>query len=449
MSSGVAKQLHVRIRNTRRARGRHGTSKRGTKRVLCPGAPVRVRTLRSERLRDNREDFDISWDGRSGVCVSQRSAPVAETRGVPADVLRDRDPTVLQELSGDSEQGGGRSALPESGVDEPDCSSDKSGVCTVEMSEMRRMIEVDELSHAVSDLERCRDFVRRMKGCRFRVSWPRDYVITVQSEADLGLPMGELSRLSCEYLCCPEDLVVIGNVTHGSCEHSPSDPIVLAGECSRIYLYVTETEDALYLLGDNVAGFMKRGLKRCYSIYKEIGPGDYGKDFIQRVIPDSPISIAEFCLASPGMLFPLPWPMGAVIKTVGPRKRRFVRHGGFSTMVYFATVVGRHLAPIYREILLAVDEHGGIFSYNPWEDTVTRICGSIVELFAVGLRPVKKTYRFRTRLPPIFGDRPPQCPHVGAVILPKGLCGNDSTVRCLCRIFDILIGKTGKGRNVQ
>nr|WEG69028.1 protein m25.1 [Mastomys natalensis cytomegalovirus 2]WEG69166.1 protein m25.1 [Mastomys natalensis cytomegalovirus 2]WEG69305.1 protein m25.1 [Mastomys natalensis cytomegalovirus 2]WEG69443.1 protein m25.1 [Mastomys natalensis cytomegalovirus 2]WEG69581.1 protein m25.1 [Mastomys natalensis cytomegalovirus 2] len=447
MSSGVANQLHVRVRNTRRGRGRHGASKRGTKRVLCPRAPVRVRALRSERVRDDRKDPDVSWDGRSGVCVPQGGAPIAEARGVPTDVLRDRDPTVLQELSGDSEQTGGRSALPESGVDGPGPSSDEDDAREFEIPEMRRMIEVDELSYAVSDLERCRDFVRRMKGCRFRVSWPRDYVLTVRSEADLGLPMGELSRLSCEYLCCPEELVAIGSVAHASCERDSSDPIVLAGECSRIYLYVTETEDALYLLGDNVAGFVKRGLKRFYSIYKEVGPGDYGKDFIQRVIPDSPVSIAEFCLASPGMLFPLPWPMGAVIKTVGPRKRRFARHGGSSTMVYFATVVGKHLAPIYREILLAVDERGGIFSYNPWEDAVTRICDSIVELFAVGLRPVKKTYRFRTRLPPIFGDKPPQCPHVGAVILPRGLCGNDSTVRCLCRIFDILVGKSGRGRN--
>lgn len=308
---------------------------------------------------------------------------------------------------------------------------------------MRRMIETDEFMYAVSDLERCRDFVRNMRGCRFQISWPKGYIIVIKTEADLGLPMSEINRLSGEYLCCPEELVVIGGVRRiDTNEREPFFAVIIVGEGTRIYLYAYKVDDAVYLLGDTVSGFIKRGLKRFFPIYKEVGPGDYGIGFLDRIVPGSAISVAEFSSVYPGTLFALPWPTGAILKIISPRRRLFAKSGGCCSMIYFAAVIGRHLSPVFREILLAVDENGIIFSYNPWEDGVTKICQSIFELFSIGLRAVKKTYRFRTRFPPHFGEKPPQCPHMGIVPLPRDVYGDDSAIRCLCRAFDLLIRKT-------
>lgn len=434
MSTGVAAELHVRLWYPRRTRRRHRTSRRRSKQVLQSATAIRVRTLRSSKLRARRKSSGIHRSGRIGVCDTSEYTSSSEAGGNHFDVLSTGDQTVFQKLSSGGEQIGGRTIFSGSEIDIENVTSE--GICgQIERSdiEMRRMIETDEFMYAVANLDRCRDFVKNMRGCRLQISWPKGYIVVIRTESDLGIPMSEINRLSGEYLCCPEELVVIGGIQRiDADERAPFLAILFVGEETRIYLHASKVDDAMYLLGNDVSGFIKRGLRRFFPIYKEIGPGDYGIGFVDHIVPRSAISIAEFSANYPGTLFALPWPTGAILKIISPRTRLFAKSGGCCSMIYFAAVIGRYLSPIFREILLAVDENGNIFSYNPWEDGVTKVCRSLDELFAVGLRAVKKTYRFRTRFPPSFGDKPPQCPHVGIVPLPRDLYGDDSAMRCLC-----------------
>lgn len=302
----------------------------------------------------------------------------------------------------------------------------------------RREVEGYQFVHAVRDLGRCREFVRRRRGDCLQLAWPCTYTLCIQTEADLRLPVSEITRLAQEYLCCEEELVVLGGVWRADLvEDKDLVGIVLAGEDSRIYMYGLDVDDAVYLLAEDGEGFLKRGLKRFYPIYRETGFTDYGVGFLERVIPVSVDSVAHFAASCSGSAFPLPWPRGSFLKTFFPRRRRVCRGEGYAVLVCFASIIGRHLHPLFREHVLAMDRTGAIFAYNPWTDGVIRVCGGIHELFGVGLRPIAKSYRFRSRLSPMWGDQLPRCPHVPEVELPDAFNDVDCVVRHLCRVLDV------------
>lgn len=302
----------------------------------------------------------------------------------------------------------------------------------------RREVESSEFADAVKDLDRCRCFVRRRRGCHLRLAWPSGYTLCIQTEADLRLPVSEIQHLAQDYLCCEEQLVALGGVWRSDAvEDKDLVGVLLAGESSRIYMYGFEIDDAMYLLADDGAGFIKRGLRRFYPIYRETGLSDYGVGFLERVIPVSAESVAQFAASNSGSAFPLPWPRGSFIKTFVPKRRRVSKGQGHIVLVYFASIVGRYLSPLFRENILAIDRSGAIFAYNPWTDGVVRVCGGITELFGVGLRPLVKSYRYRTRLPPTWGATLPRCPHVDEIALPANYNGVDGTARALCRLFDV------------
>lgn len=356
---------------------------------------------------------------------------------------------------------------------------------------MRFDLQAQDLAYVSLNPEKLAQFLRVHRGRGFVLPWPRTHGIKIQTDVDLGLPVGEINRLSRDYLCCPEELIVIGGVYRvagtedfvtaidrivhrngaervsralggaiggggrgnaggkgesgsdgkgdadaGDCEEHLA--VLLLGERTRVYLYVGGADDAVYLLAHSYAAFLKRGLKHYYPIYGEIGCGDYGTGFLDRIVPGSVESVARFAVASPGTMFALPWPQNSFLKIIGPRERIISGVDCSWRLLCFASVVGPNLEPIFREILLSVGGLGVVFAYNPWEDSVVRVCGSVAELFSVGLRAVKKCYRFRHRLPMWFGDRIPLCPHVETFVpLPKGCFSSGSAVRSLARVFDL------------
>nr|WEG71949.1 protein m25.1 [Murid betaherpesvirus 2] len=334
---------------------------------------------------------------------------------------------------------------------------------------MRFDLEAQDLAYVCLSPDKLRDFLRVHRGRGFVLPWPRTHGVRIQTDADLGMPVGELNRLSRDYLCCPEELTVVGGVYRvGGTEdfvaaaadrqngRGPRDgggdehlAVLLLGERTRVYLFVGGADNAVYLLAHSYAAFLKRGLRHYFPIYGETGCGDYGTGFLDRIVPGSVDSVARFAVASPGTMFALPWPKGAFIKIVSPRERVIAGVDSSWRLLYFASVVGPNLDPALREILLAVGALGVVYAYNPWEDSVVRVCGSVAELFAVGLRAVKKCYRFRHRLPFWFGDRIPLCPHVETFVpLPKGCFSSGSAVRSLSRIFELYgAGDSPPGRN--
>ncbi|ACE95371.1 m25.1 [Muromegalovirus WP15B] len=312
-----------------------------------------------------------------------------------------------------------------------------------EKSPPQRIIEPEDFARAVNNPDLCREFVKIRKGWRMPLTWPKNYTLWLETEAELRMPVGEISRLSQEYLCCPEDLIVLGGVRRSTGDNKNEDlGVLFAGEEGRVYIYAPDVDDAIYLVGDSPEGFIKRGLRRFYPIYREIetdGCSAGVTEYLERLTKSTALSIAKFSATYPGTVFSLPWPTGAYIKTIPPRRRKFVTGRGSDTMVYFAAVIGRYLDPVFREVLLAVNEKGAIFSYNPWDDEITKICEGVMQLFTLGLRGIKKNYRFRARLPVALGDRPPKCPHVSPVFFTgQDLCGENSTLRCLGRSFNLL-----------
>ncbi|AWV68115.1 m25.1 protein [Murid betaherpesvirus 1] len=307
-----------------------------------------------------------------------------------------------------------------------------------------RVIEADDFVRAVNNPDLCREFVKIRKGWRMPLTWPKNYTLWLETEAELRMPVGEISRLSQEYLCCPEDLIVLGGVRRSTDDSNKNEDlgVLFAGEEGRVYIYAPDVDDAIYLVGDSPEGFIKRGLRRFYPIYREIetdGCSAGVTEYLERLTKSTALSIAKFSATYPGTVFSLPWPTGAYIKTIPPRRRKFVTVRGSDTMVYFAAVIGRYLEPVFREVLLAVNEKGAIFSYNPWDDEITKICEGVMQLFTLGLRGIKKNYRFRARMPVALGDRPPRCPHVSPVFFTgQELCGENSTLRCLGRTFNLL-----------
>lgn len=338
---------------------------------------------------------------------------------------------------------------------------------------MRFDLRAQDLAYVCLNPEKVREFLRVHRGRGFVLPWPQTHGVKIQTDADLGLPVGEINRLSRDYLCCPEELIVIGGVYRvsgtedfvtagdrfvqrggagsgcngGGDKRRDGDEhlaILLLGECTRVYLYVGGADNAVYLLAHSYAAFLKRGLKHYYPIYGETSVGDYGTGFLDRIVPGSVESIARFAIASPGTMFALPWPRNSFLKIISPRERLITGVDSSWRLLYFASVVGPNLEPVFREILLAVGALGVVFAYNPWEDSVVRVCGSVSELFAVGLRAVKKCYRFRHRLPLWFGDRIPLCPHAETFVpLPKGCFSGGSAVRSLSRVFELY----GTGRS--
>uniref|UniRef100_A0AAU7E1V0 Tegument protein US22 n=1 Tax=Lemniscomys rat herpesvirus TaxID=3141920 RepID=A0AAU7E1V0_9VIRU len=284
-------------------------------------------------------------------------------------------------------------------------------------------------------------FFRRNKGSKLYLSWPVGCFILFLPDGDLCVTGNDLRRLSDEYLCCPERLSVVGGLVWSFANHrhlcafgdivetAHRLPVVMLGESSRIYVYDRDG-DAVYLLGDDVDGFLKRGLRRFCPVYAELGPMAYANELSETD------DVLAFASVHRDETYELPWPRAAYVRLISPRGRRPSSDG--HRMSYFARVSGRHLDPEFREVLLAVGETGEIFSYNPWDEVLVRVASDIRGLFAMGLRGARKTYRYRPRV--ASDERLPRCPHVPRVELPSPLRGEDSTTRCLLRMFKGLSG---------
>nr|WEG69857.1 protein m25.1 [Mastomys natalensis cytomegalovirus 3]WEG70277.1 protein m25.1 [Mastomys natalensis cytomegalovirus 3]WEG70417.1 protein m25.1 [Mastomys natalensis cytomegalovirus 3]WEG70557.1 protein m25.1 [Mastomys natalensis cytomegalovirus 3]WEG70837.1 protein m25.1 [Mastomys natalensis cytomegalovirus 3] len=443
---GMASRLHLRFWTPFVKRRRHRTFERRTVRFHRNRATLRVRTLWSRLLhriirRKRRQNTRIFGWGSGNIHLPSVHIKNFEISRISRHVLSHRTEKILQELPNHPQPSWRRCVLPPSGLKMSALPADKNSCCQSHVDQHE--VDNDEFIAAVSSTEACRDFVKRRRGCRMLLAWPRNYVLRIHTEADLRLPVGETRRLSDNYLCCFEELTVLGGVGRlgTNADLLENIGIVFVGENSRIYMYPVDGDDAMYLLGDNAGGFLKRGLKRYYPIYREISPEGCVIGFLEMVVPGCVDTIMRFAMSHPGTVFALPWPRDAWIKIITPRRRRFATRTGLVSMIYFGAVVGRNLDPIYRELLIAVDSHGTVFAYNPWDDVLARLCWSISELFSLGLRAVRKTYRFRARLSPAVGDRPPQCPHIRPVVLPvANYGGEDSVLRCLCRAFSLLGG---------
>nr|WRQ19867.1 MAG: protein m25.1 [Herpesviridae sp.] len=303
------------------------------------------------------------------------------------------------------------------------------------------IVDVFEFLSACGEPDEFERFCIRNKGCRLYLTWPLGCFVLFRSDGELFFTGNDLRRLSDEYLCCREQLSVIGCVIGSFADHrylctfgNVADivhrlPIVLLGEESRVYLYDRE-DDAVYLLAEDVPGFIKKGLRRFLPIHNE-----FGLTVVSHNEFTECVDVPAFALAHRDEAYELPWPRAAYVRLMEPKIRRIRESAEEAQMMYFGYVSGRFLDPEFREILLAVDETGEIFSYNPWNFRLIRIARHIRELFVIGLRRVKKTYCYR---PGSRIDRQvPRCPHVPRIHLPFPLTGVDSRVRCLTRMIHV------------
>ncbi|AKB93226.1 b25.1 [Murid betaherpesvirus 8] len=431
VSGGI--QFYLRV-SGRRGR-RYSIAKRRAKFLLQPRAAFGLRTLRPGKWRCVHTGSGVCGGEHFRLRIPSKQPTVVKARRVPTYVLQDRDSSILLELPCRRESTGRQ--LPVSGS-----YLNSTGTRFYRaMTKIRRMLELDEVIYATQNLERCRDFVKQMRGCRLQISWPKDYILSIQSENDLKLPVSELNRLSQCYLCCDEELAVLGCVHRA--DSSDKDTylgVIVVGERSRIYMYAPDVDDAMYLLGDDVIGFLKRGLKRFYPMYGHLGLSGYGLGFVDRVKPIGAMSVAQFALTFPGLMFALPWPRDSFLKTIIPRKQKIQSGNKSYSLIYFGTISGNMLHPALREVIFAVNDRDEVFAYNPWDDNIIRLCGGISEFFSIGPRMVVKSYRFRSGFKPKFGDRVSQCPHIEPISLPGEIRGEDHAMRGLCRNLNIFLG---------